>query len=204
MLRYAFKVMLLYCLLITHSIAIPLCFYFEQAFAFKTAFDYSCIKLSELLHERKSYITGGIVCYRGRFVSGPIWPESTLLFFASRLQNVATILAGIAQASQVWPLRILEREQWKLPLSFVSFVLITSLNMKKKKKKHRRNSMWLWNKSSVSAERHLADGEVYLSYHSWEVFQTSSRPFALTLIELVRSKIVSMESSFDRPQRSVR
>ena len=39
---YPFKVMLFYCLLIVHSIAIPMCFYFEQAFAFKTAFDCSC------------------------------------------------------------------------------------------------------------------------------------------------------------------
>ena len=70
-----------------------------------------------------------------------IWPR--FLFFASRRQYAATILAG-------------------LPLAFV---LMKSLNIKKN---HQRNSMWLWNKSSVSAERHLADGEVYLSYHSWE------------------------------------
>ena len=152
-----------YCLLIVHSIATPLCFYFEQAFAFKTAFDYSCNcnYLSSYMKERG--ILQGVLCLVGGVLSRGRYDRlPRFLFFASRWQNAATILAEIVQAPQVWLLCILEQEQWKLLLAFV---LMKSLNIKKN---HRRNSMWLWNKSSVSAECHLADGEVYLSYHSWE------------------------------------
>ena len=89
-------------LLIVHPIAIPLCFCFEQAFAFKTALEFWCNRnyLSSYMKERGIlqgvlYLIGGVLS-RGRYDRLP-----RFLFFASRRQNVATILAGIAQALQV-------------------------------------------------------------------------------------------------------
>ena len=94
--------MSLYCLLIVHSIAIPLCFYFEQVFAFKIAFDYSYNRnyLSSYMKERS--ILQGVLCLVGGVLSRGRYDRLTrFLFFASRRQNAATILAGIAQAPQV-------------------------------------------------------------------------------------------------------
>ena len=96
--------MLLYCLLIVHSIAIPLCFYFEQAFAFKTAFDYSCNRTCNYLssYMKEQGILQEVLCLVGGVLSrGQYDGLPHFLFFASHRQNAATILAEIAQAPQV-------------------------------------------------------------------------------------------------------
>ena len=203
MFRYVihpFKVMSLYCLLIVHSIAIPLCFYFEQVFAFKIAFDYSFNRSYLTSYMKERSILQGVLCLVGGVLSRGRYDLRLprFLFFASRWQNAATILAGIVQAPQVWPLCILKREQLKLP---ISFVLIKKLNIQKIIKETQCgceiNHLWVPSVTSLMEK-------FTFTTTAEKVFQISSRPSALKSIESVRSNVVSIETSLDRPQRQVR